>query len=139
MQSQNRLLDDIARVTSGALGTLQGAKQELESYFRQQFDKLIGSRELVGREEFDVVKDMVAAARAENERLAARIAELEQAAATPKRARAKPKAEAKPNAHAKPKAKAKPKAEATRKAEAKPKKPAKRKAAAKRALATGPA
>ena len=81
MQSQNRLLDDIARVTSGALGTLQGAKQELESYFRQQFDKLIGSRELVAREEFEVVKDMVAAARAENERLAARIAELEQAAA----------------------------------------------------------
>ena len=139
MQSQNRLLDDIARVTSGALGTLQGAKQELESYFRQQFDKLIGSRELVGREEFDVVKDMVAAARAENERLAARIAELEPAAATPKRARAKPKAEAKPNAHAKPEAEAKPKAEATRKAEAKPKKPAKRKAAAKRALATEPA
>ncbi len=145
MQSQNRLLDDIARVTTGALGTLQGVKAELESYFRQQFDKLIGSRELVGREEFDVVKDMVAAARTENERLAARIAELEQAAATPKSARAKPKAEAKPNPHAKPKAKAtrkaeaKPKAEARRKAEAKPTKPAKRKAATKRALATEPA
>ncbi len=139
MQSQNRLFDDIARVTTGALGTLQGAKQELESYFRQQFDKLIGSRELVGREEFEVVKDMVAAARAENERLAARIAELEQAAAKPKRARAKPKAEAKPTAAAKSKAETKPKAEAKPKAAAKPKTPAKRKAAAKPALEVEPA
>ena len=137
MQSQNRLLDDIARVTSGALGTLQGAKQELESYFRQQFDKLIGSRELVGREEFEVVKDMVAAARAENERLAARIAELEQAAAKPKRSRAKPKSEAKPKAETKTKAEARPKAAA--KSKAKPKKPAKRESVAKPVLETEPA
>ncbi|OYW50128.1 MAG: hypothetical protein B7Z30_18105 [Rhizobiales bacterium 12-68-15] len=33
--------------------------------------------DLVKREEFEVVKDMVSAARLENERLAARLAELE--------------------------------------------------------------
>ena len=129
MQSQNRFLDDIARVTTGALGTLQGAKQELEAFIRQQLDKRIGSKELIGREEFEVVKEMAAAARVENERLAARIAELEGAAAKPKRS-SEPKAAAKPKAPAKPKAAAKPKAEVKPKAAAKPKAPAKRKAAA---------
>lgn len=119
MQSQNRLLDDIARVTTGALGTLQGVKQELESYFHQQFNKMIGSRVLIGREEFEVVKAMAAKARTENERLAARVAELEKAA-KPKRTQAKPKAQAKAQTKSKPKAGTKPKTPAKRKAAAKP-------------------
>ncbi len=136
MQSQKRLLDDIARVTTGALGTLQGVKQELESYFHQQFDKLIGSKVLIGREEFEVVKAMAAKARAENERLAARVAELEKAV-KPKRTQAKPKAQAKPKT--KVQTKSKPKPTAKPKAGTKPKTPAKRKAAAKPAMASAPA
>ncbi len=123
MQSQNRLFDDIARVTTGALGTLQGAKQELESFIRQHLDKRIGSKELIGREEFEVVKEMAAAARAENDRLAARVAALEGAVSKPKRA-------------SKPKAAAMPRSDVKSKTATKSKTPAKRKTAAKRAMET---
>lgn len=85
MQSENRLFDDVARVATGAIGTLQGVKQELAGIIRQQFAKILDDMELVSRDEFEAVKAMAAEARAENERLAARLAQLEDAQAKPKR------------------------------------------------------
>lgn len=77
MQTDNRFLDDLARLATGALGTLQGVKGEFDQLVRQQIEKLLADQNLVTREEFDAVKAMAAEARAENERLAARLAELE--------------------------------------------------------------
>ena len=100
MQSQNRLLDDLARVATGALGTLSGVREEVEAQFRQRFERVLDQMDLVSREEFDAVKAMAAKARAEQEALEARVAALEaklaEAAAKPKTARkAAPKAGAK--------------------------------------------
>jgi BMFP domain-containing protein YqiC len=77
MQSENRLLDDLARVASGALGALTGMRDELEGRLREQFERILGRMNLVRREEFDAVQAMVAKARAEQEALAARVAALE--------------------------------------------------------------
>ncbi|MGH6961570.1 MAG: accessory factor UbiK family protein [Dongiaceae bacterium] len=77
MQSENRLLDDLAKVASGALGGLVGVRHEIETRLREQFERILARMDLVTREEFEVVKAMAAAARAEQEALAARIAELE--------------------------------------------------------------
>ena len=77
MQTDNRFLDDLARLATGALGTLQGVKGEFDQLVRQQIEKLLADQNLVTREEFDAVKAMAAEARAENERLAVRLAELE--------------------------------------------------------------
>lgn len=91
MQSQNRLLDDLARVATGALGTLSGVREEVEAQFRQRFERVLDQMDLVSREEFDAVKAMAAKARAEQEALEARVAaleaKLEAAAAKPKTAR----------------------------------------------------
>ena len=100
MQSQNRLLDDLARVATGALGTLSGVREEVEAQFRQRFERVLDQMDLVSREEFDAVKAMAAKARAEQEALEARVAaleaKLESAAAKPKTARkAAPKADQK--------------------------------------------
>ena len=97
MQSQNRLLDDLARVATGALGTLSGVREEVEAQFRQRFERVLDQMDLVSREEFDAVKAMAAKARAEQEALEARVAaleaKLEAAAAKPKTVRkAAPKA-----------------------------------------------
>lgn len=83
MQTDNRLLDDLARVATGALGTLQGAKGEIEGALRRQFERILADMDLVTREEFEVVQAMAAAARAENLALAERIAALEAAPAKP--------------------------------------------------------
>jgi BMFP domain-containing protein YqiC len=79
MQTDNRLLDDIARAASGALGALAGVRAEIESQVRALLDNWLKGQNLVTREEFEAVKAMAAKARAENEALAARLAELEAA------------------------------------------------------------
>jgi BMFP domain-containing protein YqiC len=77
MQTDNRLLDDLAKVASGALGTLQGVKGEVTARLRDQFERVLANLDLVTREEFDAVKAMAAAARGENEAMAARLEALE--------------------------------------------------------------
>lgn len=77
MQTQNRLLDDLARVATGALGVAAGMRSEIEARLRDQFERVLAGMDLVSREEFDAVKAMAAKARAEQEDLAARLATLE--------------------------------------------------------------
>ncbi len=78
MQSQNRFFDDLARVASGAMGTLTGIKGEVETRLREQLERVLAGMDLVSRDEFEAVKALAAAARAEQEDLARRLAELEQ-------------------------------------------------------------
>ncbi len=77
MQTQNRLLDDLARVATGALGVAAGMRGEIEARLRDQFEMMLTGMDLVAREEFDAVKAMAAKARAEQETLARRLAALE--------------------------------------------------------------
>ena len=77
MQTQNRFFDDIARVAAGALGTLSGVKTEVETRLREQLERVLAGMDLVSRDEFEAVKAMAAKARAEQEDLARRVAELE--------------------------------------------------------------
>jgi BMFP domain-containing protein YqiC len=77
MQTQNRLLDDLARVAAGAVGGLAGMRHEVETRLREQFERILGRMNLVSREEFEVVQAMAAKARAEQEALTARLAALE--------------------------------------------------------------
>ena len=77
MQSQNRFFDDLARVAAGAVGTLSGVKSEVESRLREQLERVLAGMDLVTRYEFEAVKAMAAKARAEQEDLARRLAELE--------------------------------------------------------------
>ena len=85
MQVSNRLLDDLAKVANGAVSTLVGVKDEIEALVRQRVDKLLADADLVPREEFEVVKAMVAEARTEQERLSKRLAALEKAATQARR------------------------------------------------------
>jgi BMFP domain-containing protein YqiC len=77
MANDNRLLDDLARVASSALGTLTGVRDEIETRMRDQFERILGRMNLVRREEFEAVQAMAAKARAEQEALEARVAALE--------------------------------------------------------------
>jgi hypothetical protein len=81
MQTDNRLLDDLARVATGAIGTLQGVRGEVENRLRDQFEKVLANMDMVTREEFDVVKAMAQKARTENEELKTRLVMLEAALA----------------------------------------------------------
>jgi BMFP domain-containing protein YqiC len=77
MQTDNRLLDDLSRVATGAFSALTGVREEFESRMREQFEKILARMDVVPREEFDAVRTMAARARAEQEALEARVAALE--------------------------------------------------------------
>jgi BMFP domain-containing protein YqiC len=77
MQTENRLLDDLARMANGALNTLSGLRDEIESRVRERVERMLADMDMVPREEFEAVKAMAQKARAEQEDLAARLAELE--------------------------------------------------------------
>ena len=77
MQSQNRFFDDLARVATGALGTLSGVRTEVEARLRDQLERLLAGMNLVSREEFEAVKAMAAKAREEQENLRRQMEALE--------------------------------------------------------------
>lgn len=76
-QTNNRLLDEFARLMTDAAGAAQGMKREVETIMKTQGEKLLKDMDVVRREEFEAVKAMAEKARAENEALSARIAALE--------------------------------------------------------------
>jgi len=96
-QTQNRVLDEIARMFTNAAGAAQGVRQEVETVIRSQAERLIADLDMVPREEFEVVREMASLAREENEALKARIEALEAAIAAKPKAKsaksAKPAAE----------------------------------------------
>ena len=71
MQSQNRILDDLARAANGALGALGGLKAEIDQQVASMVERVLRSQDLVTREEFEAVKEMAARAREENDAPAA--------------------------------------------------------------------
>ena len=77
MQTDNPLLDGLARFFTDAAGAAQSARTEVDTFMRQRLERLVSDMDFVPREEFEAVKAMAAKARQENEKLEARIAALE--------------------------------------------------------------
>ncbi len=76
-QTSGRIFDEMARLVNDAAGVAQGVRREAETVMRGQMERFLRDMDLVKREEFEVLKDLVTATREENERLSAKIAELE--------------------------------------------------------------
>jgi BMFP domain-containing protein YqiC len=76
-QTRSRLFDDFSRLMTDAAGLAGGARREAETMMRGQLERLMSGMDMVSREEFEAVREMAALARAENEKLEARIAALE--------------------------------------------------------------
>jgi len=76
-QTQNRFLDEFAKLMTDAAGAAQGLKAEAETIMRTQGERFLRDMYVVQREEFEAVREMAERARAENEELKARITALE--------------------------------------------------------------
>ena len=92
MQTENKFLDDLARVASGALSGVTGVKREVESRLKEQFARILAEMDVVSREEYEVARAMAAKARDEQmtmqdrlNRLEAQLAALEARQATSER------------------------------------------------------
>jgi BMFP domain-containing protein YqiC len=76
-QTNNRLLEEFARLMTDAAGAAQGARREVETVIRAQGERVLRQMDVVSREEFEAVKAMAQKAREENDALAERMAKLE--------------------------------------------------------------
>ena len=76
-QTNNRLLDEFAKLMTDAAGAAEGMKRETETFMRAQAEKFLRDMNVVAREDFEAVREMAQKARQENEALAARVAALE--------------------------------------------------------------
>lgn len=74
---RDRLADDVAGVAGGAISALVGLRREAEAMARSAIEEMVRRLDLVTREEFDAARELAVRAREENDRLAARLAELE--------------------------------------------------------------
>ena len=76
-QTSNRLFDEMTRLMNDATSVAQGVKREAEGVFRSQMERIVADLDLVKREDFEVVREMAAQAKTENEALKKRIEALE--------------------------------------------------------------
>lgn len=77
MQTDNRILDDLAKLATNAVGAATAVRQEVEARFKAQIERLLVDMNLVTRDDYEAIKEMAAKARAEQEALAERVARLE--------------------------------------------------------------
>ena len=89
MVPRSNFMADIAQMANGAASAFGGMREEVDNLIRQRMERSLNSRGLVTREEFDAL-------RTRHEALAARLAFLESAMASPADSAGKPAAAAKP-------------------------------------------
>jgi BMFP domain-containing protein YqiC len=76
-QTRGQFFDDISRLFSDAAGLADNARREVETMGKAQIEKLLASMNVVGREEFEAMREMAVKAREENDKLSAKLAALE--------------------------------------------------------------
>lgn len=82
MQSENPLLDQLAKLMTNAAGAAKSMRDEVGTVIKTQAERLVNDLDLVPREEFEAVKAIALKARTEVEVLRARLAGLESASAS---------------------------------------------------------
>ncbi|MEO1103190.1 MAG: accessory factor UbiK family protein [Pseudomonadota bacterium] len=76
-QTNNRLIDEIAKLATDAAAVAQGARREVETVVRGQVERLLSEANVVSRDDFEAVKAMAAVSADEVEDLRARVSALE--------------------------------------------------------------
>ena len=77
-QTSGRLFDDLAKVMTDVAGTAQGMKNEVDNVVRGKLEAVLQDLDVVQREEFEAMKEMLLKLRSENEELKQRLDALEE-------------------------------------------------------------
>ncbi len=59
MPSKSRPMDDLSNLLTNAAGALKGVGDEVKAIRQSQAEKFVADMDLVGREEFDVLKALL--------------------------------------------------------------------------------
>jgi BMFP domain-containing protein YqiC len=59
MNEGSKIFDDIGRLMNDAAGVAGGVRREAETAFKSQMERMVADLNLVGREEYDVLREIV--------------------------------------------------------------------------------
>ena len=74
-QTSSRLFDELGRVMNGAAGVADGLRREVETAVRAQAERFVMDMDLVKREDFDALRELVQAQGDEIKALKAELAD----------------------------------------------------------------
>ncbi len=77
MQSKSKPLDDLTNLMTNAVGAVKGVGDEMKAMGRAQAERLISDMDLIGRDEFEILKEMLLSSKAEADVLKKKVAALE--------------------------------------------------------------
>lgn len=83
MQSENGLMDQVARLVTNAAGAAKGLRDEIATMAKTRAEKIANDLELVPREEFEAMKTVAMRARSDADSLRVRVEALENQASAP--------------------------------------------------------
>ena len=78
MQKDSKILDDIAKMATGAAGNLLEMKREMEAAMSHRVENLLQKMQLATKEEFETLHGMISKCRSEQETLLKRLDKLEE-------------------------------------------------------------
>jgi BMFP domain-containing protein YqiC len=79
MQSKSRPLDDITNLMTNAVGAMKGVGDEVKAMGRSQAEKIVADLDLVGRDEFEVLKSQLFKSQEETAKLSKEVKSLKAA------------------------------------------------------------
>lgn len=79
MQSKSRPFDDLTNLMTNAVGAVKGVGDEVKAMGRSQAEKIIADLDLVGRDEFEVLKTQLFQSQEEITKLAKEVKVLKAA------------------------------------------------------------
>ena len=77
MNNENKFFEDVARLASSASGSLYEIKKQIDAQIKDQVQKFADKTENISKEDFEVIKEMAMKARKSQEKMAAKLKELE--------------------------------------------------------------
>lgn len=76
MDQRSRIFDDLGRLMNDAAGIADGVRREVETAFKSQAERFVADMDLVKREDFDALRELVQAQAEEIAVLRKELAEL---------------------------------------------------------------
>jgi BMFP domain-containing protein YqiC len=83
MAQSSRILDNVGRLMNDAAGMADGVRREVESMVRAQAERFIMDMDLVKREDYDALRELVQAQSKELAALKAEVAAMKSGSAPP--------------------------------------------------------
>ena len=73
MTQNSRLFDELGKLMNNAAGVADGVKREIDTVVKAQLERLVNDMDLVKREDFDALRELVLAQDAEIKALQAQL------------------------------------------------------------------